>query len=265
VLCDPDSAYFLAPITQLVVSMAQTLPETMTAFRTGDGVPYEAYGADMRQGIERGNRPMFLHQLAADWIPAMPDVEARLRDDERPAQVADLGCGSGWSTIALAKGYPAARVDGIDLDAASIDAARHNAASAGLSDRIDFVCRDAADPSLRGRYDLVTMFETLHDMSRPVDALRTARSMLAPGGAVLIGDEGVDEEFSTPAGDVDRFNYGWSALHCLPVGLVGPDPAGTGTVIRPETVRAYAREAGFGTVTVLPVEHDLWRFYRLDP
>ncbi|GEL17567.1 class I SAM-dependent methyltransferase [Pseudonocardia asaccharolytica] len=264
VLCAPESLAHLVPLAQLAISIAQTLPQVAEAFRTGGGVPFEAYGADIRQGIERANRPMFVHQLVADWLPALPDIEARLRRTHPSARVADLGCGCGWSTIAIARGFPAAQVDGIDLDEASIEAARRNAVVAGAADRVRFARRDAADPALAGRYDLVTLFETLHDMAHPVDVLRTARQMLAPGGAVLVADERVAETFTAPGDDLDRFNYGWSALHCLAVAMVEPDAAGTGTVIRPETVRRYALDAGFSTVTVLPIEHDFWRFYRLD-
>jgi len=265
VLCDPQNLYFVAPLTSLSIGVAQALPQVLDAFRTGDGVPYQAYGADLRDGIERANRPMFANQLAAEWIPALPDVEQRLRRPDPPARVADLGCGTGWSTIALSRGYPAARVDGIDLDESSIEQARRKLADAEVGDRVSFACRDAADPGLAGRYDLVTLFEALHDMAHPVDALRAARGMLAPGGSVLVGDEKVAESFTAPGDDLDRFNYGWSAVHCLAVAMVEPDAAGTGTVIRPDTVRRYAHEAGFDTVTVLPIEHDFWRFYRLDP
>lgn len=264
VLCNPDSLDFLSPLAQLVVSLAQTLPRVADAFRTGAGVPFEAYGEDIRDGIERVNRPMFLNQLASEWIPALPDIEARLRRNDPAAHIADLGCGSGWSTIALAKSYPEAHVDGIDVDESSIEAARRNAIKAGCADRVHFACRDATDPDLAGRYDLVTFFETLHDMAHPVEVLRAARGLLAPSGAVLIGDERVAETFTAPGDDLDRFNYGWSALHCLAVAMVEPDAAGTGTVIRPDTVRRYALDAGFASVTVLPIEHDFWRFYRLD-
>jgi 2-polyprenyl-3-methyl-5-hydroxy-6-metoxy-1,4-benzoquinol methylase len=127
-----------------------------------------------------------------------------------------------------------------------------------------FTCGSAADLDGGQRYDLITLFETLHDMSHPVEVLRSARHALAPGGAVLIGDERVGETFTAPGDDLDRFNYGWSALHCLAAALVDPDSAATGTVIRPATVRRYAHEAGFNRCTVLPIEHDFWRFYRLD-
>lgn len=265
VLCDPDSRYFMVPLAQLSVSIAQALPHVMAAFLNGGGVAFEAYGADAREGIERVNRPMFGTQLAQEWIPAMPDIHDRLRGAEPPARVADLGCGSGWSTVAIANGYPRAWVDGIDIDEASIDSARRVAADAGVADRVTFFQRDAAHPALARRYDLVTLFETLHDMAHPVEVLTAARGMLAPGGAVLVGDERVAEEFTAPGDDIERFHYGWSAVHCLAVAMVEPDAVGTGTAIRPDTVRRYAREAGFSAVTVLPIEHDFWRFYRLDP
>ena len=101
-------------------------------------------------------------------------------------------------------------------------------------------------------------------MNHPVQALR-ARNSLAEGGSVVIADERVAERFTAPGDEIERFNYGWSVLHCLAVGLLDEDSAGTGTVIRPGTVRAYAAEAGFGGVEVLPIEHDFWRFYRLTP
>lgn len=263
VLCRPDSLYFLAPLSSLVIGIAKAMPEVVSAFRSGGGVPYEAYGDDLRTGIADANRPMYAQQLVEQWIPALPDIEARLRTAQPPAAIADLGCGTGRSTISLAQGFPSAQVLGIDADAASIEDARRNAADAGVGDRVTFSSADARSFRPDGRYDLVTMFETLHDMAYPVEVLRTARSMLAPGG-VVVGDERVGETFTAPGDDLDRFNYGWSAVHCLAVALTEPGAAGTGTVIRPETVRRYATEAGFSNVTVLPIEHDFWRFYRLD-
>ena len=127
------------------------------------------------------------------------------------------------------------------------------------------VVHDASDPKLGGRYDLITIFEALHDMNHPVGALQAARNSLAEGGSVVIADERVAERFIAPGDELERFNYGWSVLHCLAVGLLDEDSAGTGTVMRPDTVRAYAAEAGFGRVEVLPIEHDFWRFYRLVP
>ena len=258
VVCQPESLALVAPMASMVMGIAQAMPAVLEAFRTGGGVPYDEYGEDIRRGIAEINRPGFVNQLGAEWIPALPDLHDRLGSGGR---VADLGCGEGASTLALARAYPRAEVLGLDLDPASIDAARQ---AAGDLD-VTFECRDAADPELAGSFDLVTLFETLHDMAHPVQALAAARSMLAPEGAVLVGDEKVAERFAAPGDEMERFNYGWSAVHCLAAAMTEADSAATGTVIREGTVRAYADQAGFGSCTVLPIEHDFWRFYRLDP
>ena len=258
VVCHPESLALVAPLTSMVMGVAQAMPAVLEAFRSGGGVPYDAYGDDIRRGIADINRPSFVNQLGAEWIPALPDLHERLGSGGR---IADLGCGEGASTVALALAYPRAEVLGLDLDPASIEAAR--AAAGGVE--VTFECRDAADPALAGSFDLVTLFETLHDMAHPVQALVAARSMLAPEGAVLVGDEKVADRFSAPGDEMERFNYGWSALHCLAAAMTEADSAATGTVIREQTVRAFADQAGFGSCTVLPIEHDFWRFYRLDP
>jgi 2-polyprenyl-3-methyl-5-hydroxy-6-metoxy-1,4-benzoquinol methylase len=264
VLLDPDSVNYLVPISWAIPGLAGALPALLAAYRSGGGVPYGDYGAEFRNAIASGNRPMFLNQLASDWLPAMADIDRRLRVDP-PASVADVGCGIGWSSIAIAKAYPKVRVDGFDLDGPSITSARENAARAGVGDRVNFEARDAALGGQAGAYDLVTAFETIHDMADPVNALRAMRALVRPGGAVLVADENVAEAFTAPGDQLERFMYGWSVLHCLPVGRVDPPALGTGTVMRPETLRGYAKEAGFSAVEILPIEHDFWRFYRLTP
>jgi 2-polyprenyl-3-methyl-5-hydroxy-6-metoxy-1,4-benzoquinol methylase len=262
VLLNPDSLNFLLPIAWAIPGVVGTLPALLTAYRGGGGVPYIDYGPEFRNSIASLNRPMFLNQLGADWLPAMPDVDRRLRA-EPPARVADVGCGTGWSSIAIAKAYPKVRVDGFDLDEPSITAARENAMNAVVDDRVRFELRDAAAPGRAASYDLVTAFETIHDMADPVAALRAMRALVSRGGAVMVADERVAEAFIAPGDELERFMYGWSVLHCLPVGRVDPPALGTGTVMRPETLRRYASDAGFSGVEILPIEHDFWRFYRL--
>ena len=264
VLLDRDSLNCLAPLLRLVVGATRPLPALLRAFREGGGVPYPEYGPDTLEGIAEMNRPMFLNLLGTAWLPRVPDVHERLGADP-PARVADVGCGTGWSSIAIARAYPKALVHGFDLDEASIALARANARAAGLAERVTFAVRDAAYPGLAGGYDLVTAFETLHDMAQPVEALRKMRGLVAAGGAVLVADERVGEEFSAPGDDVERLNYGFSVLHCLAVGMADAPSAGTGTVMRPPTLRRYAAEAGFRAVETLPIENDFWRFYRLVP
>jgi ubiquinone/menaquinone biosynthesis C-methylase UbiE len=145
-----------------------------------------------------------------------------------PARVADLACGTGWSSIAMAQAYPLVRVDGFDLDPEVIAAARRNAGQAGVSGRVTFAVTDASGPGMSGRYDLVTIFEGLHDMSRPVDALRAARARLGQSGSVLIADELVADEFTAPATELERYHYGWSVVSCLPSAMGDPHTSATG-------------------------------------
>jgi 2-polyprenyl-3-methyl-5-hydroxy-6-metoxy-1,4-benzoquinol methylase len=263
VLLDRDSVNYMAAFARMMVGIVQPLPELVDAFRSGAGVPYAHYGADFIEGQGEMNRTQFINLLASEWLPALPDVDARLRSDP-PARVADVACGTGWSSIAIARGYPNVRVDGFDLDPASIELAREAAASEGLAERIDFQVRDAADPELAERYDLVTVFEAIHDLARPVDALRAIHGLLADDGVALVADERVADEFTAPGDEVERVMYGWSILHCLPVGRVEQPSAETGTAMRASTFTRYANEAGFEHVQVVPIEHDFWRFYRLD-
>jgi 2-polyprenyl-3-methyl-5-hydroxy-6-metoxy-1,4-benzoquinol methylase len=262
VLVDQESLNYLAPLPRLVAGALHPLPSILEAYRTGGGVPYAEYGVDLREGQAGINRAMFLHQLASEWLPAMPDIHARLIADP-PARIADLGCGAGWSSIGMAQGYPLVSVDGFDLDSASVELARANAKATGLAQRVNFYVRDASDPQLAGRYELVTAFECVHDMSQPVSALRAMRHLASERGAVLVVDERVGETFTAAGNDVEWMMYGWSILHCLPVGKADTPSVETGAVLRPDTLRRYAIEAGFRKVETLPINNLFFRFYRL--
>lgn len=265
VLIAVDDPLYLGGAPLAAAGVAGALPDLLSALPTGEGVPYARYGRDTRDGIAGMNRPMFTHDLVGTWIAAMPDVRERL---ERPdgARVLDLGCGQGWSSLAMAEALPGVTVTGVDLDQASVREARSHAEEAGLGDRVVFVHTDAASAPLDGgQADLVTMFESLHDMADPVGALSAARGLVRDSGAVLIGDERVAESFGAPGDEVERLNYAFSILHCLPATRAEGAKVEAGTVLRPSTVADYAASAGFTSCDVLPVDHDLWRFYRLTP
>ena len=243
VLIDVESPNYLAPFASLLAGIGGVLPDVVDAYRSGGGVPFSEYGADLRDGQAAMNRPSFTHEMA-NWVSTVPDVDARLRS-EPAARVADVGCGVGWSTIALARAYPAATVEGIDLDLASVDDARRNAGEAGTG------------------YDLVCMFEALHDTARPAEVLGALHQMLRDDGSVLLADERVASSFTAPGDEVERMMYGWSISHCLPAAMVDQPAEPTGTVLREPAVRDLAGRAGFGSVDVLPIENDFFRFYRL--
>jgi 2-polyprenyl-3-methyl-5-hydroxy-6-metoxy-1,4-benzoquinol methylase len=263
VFVDETDLSYLTPLASIAVDVTLPIEQLIDAYRTGNGVPFEAYGSDLVDAIGAINRPQFVN-LVGDWLASIPEVDACLRATPA-ARVGDVAAGTAQSSIAIARAYPHVSVDAIDVDATSVERAQANISAANLANRVRAVLHDASAGTLDGPYDLVTIFEALHDMNHPVNALRTVRASLAEGGSVLIADERVAERFSPPGDELERLNYGFSILHCLAVGLLDGNSAGTGTVIRADTVRAYAAEAGFTRVDVLPIEHDFWRFYRLVP
>ncbi len=262
-LLEVESPGYMAAAAPNLVGLAKLLAEVAAAYRSGDGVAYARYGAEIRHGIGSFNRPMFANELASEWLPALGDVHARLSSGV-PVRVLDVGCGTGWSSIALARAYPGVQVDGVDLDEASIADARRNAADAGVADRVRFEARDAAALDGEGGYDLACIFEALHDMGDPVEVLRQIRGLLGPGAPLLVVDERVADSFTAPGDEIERLCYAFSVLHCLPATLAESPEIANGTVLRADTVREWARAAGYTGVEVLPIANDLWRFYRLD-
>jgi 2-polyprenyl-3-methyl-5-hydroxy-6-metoxy-1,4-benzoquinol methylase len=259
VLLDPDALDGAGGTILAQLASIALVPRLVDSFRTGRGIPFTEYGPDMSEGQAASTRAIYLTELAS-WLAAIPDARGRLTSGS--ARILDIGCGLGWSSVAIARALPGAQVDGVDLDPVSIDGARAVAEGEGLADRLHFEVRDAASLAGAG-YDLATMFEMLHDLAQPVDVLRAARQALAPGGAVLVADEITSDEFAGPADEGDRRHYGWSVIHCLPASMTEPGSAATGTVMRPATVRAYAEQAGFSSVEILPVESVAFRLYLL--
>ena len=237
VLLEEDSPVYLAGLTRCLAGIAKVIPDLQEAYRSGGGVPYADFGPDIRQGIGTMNRTMFINDLAG-WMAAVPDVHARLKS-QPSARVADIACGIGWSTISLARAYPAATIVGLDLDEASIDEARRNAAEAGMQERVSFEVRDATSIAGKETFDVACIFEGLHDMAHPIEALRGFRKLLAPQGSMIIADERVAraarasrrpgraanvrlQRAPLPAGDdggvaIDRDGDLFAARHAAPI------------------------------------------------
>jgi 2-polyprenyl-3-methyl-5-hydroxy-6-metoxy-1,4-benzoquinol methylase len=265
VLTDIDSLSYLSPAARMIAASAMRLPQLLDAYRTGDGVSWDELGDDARQGQAAINRPWFLHALAGA-LGNIDDLDLLLR---RPGiRILDVGCGAGWSSIALAAAYPTAMVVGIDQDAPSVQLARHHAAAHGIgTDRLTFRIADAATVSGKSgeKFDIAFAFECVHDLSRPVEVLAAVRNALRPGGTLVVMDEAVNEDFSAAGGEIEKFMYGFSLLVCLPDGMSSAPSEATGTVMRPAVLRRYAERAGFKTVDVLPIrDFAFFRFYRLN-
>lgn len=261
VLVDRDDLDHIAPIARFVAGLGKHLDAIAEGYRTGMGVSWEQLGEDPREGQAAMNRPLFLGPFPNEHLPEhLPAVAERLRSGGR---VAEIGFGGGWAMIGMAKAYPNATFDGFEVDAASVALASRNAQEAGVADRVTFHHVDGAEAPSDEPYDLVCAFECIHDLPDPVAVLGQMRSMVAPGGTVLVMDENVAEAFTAPGDEVERVMYGFSITCCLPDGLSARPSVGTGTVMRPSTFTAYAQAAGFEDVEILPIENDFFRFYRL--
>ena len=262
VLVDDAAPDYATPLARLAMTFTRNVPRLAEVYRSGGGLSWAEMGPEAREGQAAANRPFFVGPLVTDVFPALPEIDAVLRAGGR---VADVGCGQGWSSIGIASGYPAARVDGFDVDVPSLEQARRNAVAAGVTERVRFTAADAGALTAAGEYDLVTAFECVHDLPDPVAVLSTMRALSRPGGIVLVVDEQVAETFTAPGDELERLMYGYSLTCCLPDAMSVQPSAATGTVMRPSTLAGYARAAGFSGVEVLAVDHDFFRFYRLTP
>lgn len=264
VLAQPESPAYLATLGLMAAGISSALPTLAAAFRTGDGVPYAAYGSSGREAQESLNRAGYVGGMG-HWVALLPDIQARLR--QPGARVADIGCGCGWSSVALAAAFPAAEVVGVDVDQPSIERAREVALAQGVAGQVEFVQADATAglrDAVQGDFDLITVFEALHDTARPADVLVAIRSLLRPGGAVLIAEPAIEEQFTAPGGPMERMFLASSVLFCLPTAMSSTNAEPTGAAMRPDLLRGLATQAGFSAVSVIAVEHPMWRFYRLD-
>ncbi|HEX6312411.1 MAG TPA: methyltransferase domain-containing protein [Acidimicrobiia bacterium] len=260
VLTDEDSLTFLAPLARFIGGVGFHLDKIAAAYRDGGGVSWAELGEDPREAQAAVNRPLFLHQLGQEILPAIPDVHDRLRSGGRAA---DVGCGAAWSAIGIARSYPEVTVDGFDIDEPSIEMGRRNAVEYGVADRVQLHVSDGAAAEPAGGYNAVFAFECIHDMPDPVSVLASMRRLAGDDGAVVVMDERTEDRFTAPGTDVERLFYGYSLTCCLPDCLSSEPSEGTGTVMRTDTLADYARRAGFDGVEVLPIEHETFRFYRL--
>ena len=214
-LTDPSSPAYLPGLFQTAVGSVLDSPRIVEAARTGEGIGWHDHVHDVHEGCERFFRPAYNAHLIAEWLPALDGVVARL---ERGALVADVGCGHGASTILMAQAFPNSRFVGSDYHDGSIATARTRAQEAGVADRTEFHVASAAAYD-GARYDLVTMFDCLHDMGDPVGAARHVRETLAPEGTWMIVEPHAGDRIEDNLNPIGRAFYGFSTLLCTPASL----------------------------------------------
>jgi SAM-dependent methyltransferase len=247
-LTDPGSEYYLGGLFQSLPSFLAMAPRLINAFKTGEGVAFADYGADMPASLEAMNRSVYASRLVRSWLPTMP---------------IDVGCGTGVVAITLAQGFPAATVAGLDFDARSIAIARGQAQRAGLAERIQFHAMSVLDLPTEPGWDFISSFDVIHDLPDPLGALTRIRGALNEGGTYLMVEPKVadqlDQNVQNPFA---RMLYAMSCLHCVPQSLAQGGP-GLGACWGEGRARVMARAAGFARFDRLDIRSPAMAFYAL--
>jgi 2-polyprenyl-3-methyl-5-hydroxy-6-metoxy-1,4-benzoquinol methylase len=258
VLCDENSPIFMAGFIESLACIFPT-PKVMEGFRGGKGPQSEDYPPEHWEGIERSTAPSYRNLLTQSYIPAMPDIEARL---QQGGATLDLGCGAGLASLAIAEAYPKAEVFGYDVFAPSIEKAKKNAAAASLSSRIRFETYDGVRLPV-DRFDLVTVCYAVHHFTDPVKILAAAGKSLRKGGTVLVMEANVPEKIENSIGNTwANWNYGVSLFYCMS-SVVAEGGPGYGAAIKESEIRALAEQSGFRYFHRLPVDNPIDALYEL--
>ena len=241
VFADEESPVFMGAVGDLVAATILDEPKISQAFRTGKGVGWNERSTCLFCGTARFFRTSYKHHLVQEWLPALEGVIAKL---EAGAVVADVGCGHGISTMLMAQAFPKSRFYGFDYHEGSIVAARQNAESAGLQDRLSFEVHSGKTFPSRG-YDLVCFFDCLHDMGDPVGALRHVRQAITSDGTCMIVEPFANDRLEDNLNPVGRIYYAASTVVCTPASLAQEVGLALGAQAGEARLREVALQAEF--------------------
>jgi len=245
-LTDESSPAYLPGFFQIAHGTVRNAPRIIETARSGDGLGWHEHNTDVHVGCERFFRTMYNAHLIEEWLPALSGVADKLRSG---ASVADVGCGHGASTILMAQAFPRSTFVGSDYHEASIATARQRAQDAGVADRIRFEVNPAGSFTGSG-YDLVTMFDCLHDMGDPVGAARHVRDTVAEDGTWMVVEPAAGDHVEDNLNPVGRAYYGFSTLLCTPSSLAQDVGLALGTQAGPQRINDVATTAGFTSFRV---------------
>jgi SAM-dependent methyltransferase len=243
-LADEDSPACVLGAYQAMTAAMRAAPKVTDAFRHGGGVGWHEHDPDLFTGTERFFRPGYQANLVDAWIPALDGVAEKLAGG---ARVADVGCGHGASTLIMARAYPRSTFVGFDYHQASIDAATERARRAGMNGRVRFEAA-AAKEFPGSDYDLVTLFDCLHDMGDPVGAARRVRESLAPDGTFMLVEPFANDAVEDNLNPVGRLFYSVSTLVCTPASLSQEVGLALGAQAGEARLQDVLRQAGFTRV-----------------
>jgi SAM-dependent methyltransferase len=258
-LAEEGGPAFLGGAYQETMAMLTLFGDVAERFRDGGGVEQSSYPPDFWDGLSRFTSGWFENFLVQQWIPAMPDLEAKLNEG---AAVADVGCGAGRASIKLAEAYPGSRHVGYDIADAQLELARRNAAGAGVDDRVRFEKLDVAR-GLPETYDVVTTFDVIHDAVDPLGLLKAIRAALEDDGIYVCLDVNCQDDPDDNEGPLAAAFYGFSVFYCMTTSLAHGG-AGLGTCGLPEAkLKELCAEAGFGEVRRLALDNPFNNVYEV--
>jgi 2-polyprenyl-3-methyl-5-hydroxy-6-metoxy-1,4-benzoquinol methylase len=243
-LADEHSPFAQSGLFQAITASIRAEERMIDAFRTGAGIGWHEHHHGLFHGVERLFGAVYRTSLVDEWIPALDGVADKLRAG---ALVGDVGCGHGLSTILLAQAFPRSRFEGFDVHEASIEVARRRAEEAGVADRVRFEVA-TADAYPRRDYDLVAVFDALHDMGDPAGAARHIRSTLHPDGTWMIVEPSAGDRIEENLHPLGRLRYGFSTLVCTPGSLAQEGRAGLGTLAGEARLSEVVLGAGFASI-----------------
>ena len=258
VLANEDSPMFVGGGFHFTVPSIYNVPKIMEAFRNGGGISYSEIGAEIPEAIERFFRPGYVNFLTRDWLGAVPGLTARL---EKGANVADIGCGRGQSTVIMGKAFPNSRILGIDYHGPSIEHARQLASKNNLRN-VEFVQASADQIPRDRKFDLICSFDCIHDMVDPRATVKAIRQALADDGVYVWSEPNASANAHENRNPLGKAFHSISPLHCMTVSLAH-NGAGLGTVIGEQGARELASEAGFSNFEHLPIENPFNQFFAL--
>lgn len=253
-----ESPMFVGGAFHFTAPSIYNTPRIIEAFRKGGGISYADIGDEIPEAIERFFRPGYVHFLAKDWLGTIPGLTERLA---RGAQIADVGCGRGQSTIAMAKAFPASKVLGIDYHSPSIERARQLSATYSLTN-VEFLQAAAHEIPKDRRFSLICSFDCIHDMVDPRGTLRAIHDALDEDGVYLWSEPNASAHAHENRNPIGKAFHAISPLHCMTVSLAH-DGEGLGTVIGEEGARALAKEAGFSRFERLEIQNPFNQFFAL--
>jgi SAM-dependent methyltransferase len=239
-LADEESPVFMVGAFQTAAAAVRIWPRLLQAFRTGEGISYYDHDPELFVGMERLFRTGYAAHLVQSWIPSLDGIEERLRVG---AHVADVGCGHGAATILMAQAYPRSTFLGFDYHGPSIDEARTRAQAAGVEGRLRFQIAGATSYTENG-FDLICMFDSLHDLGDPVAAVARARAALKPDGVLMIVEPNAGDRVEDNLNPIGRAFYSGSTLICTPCSLSQQPGLALGALAGEARIREVVTSAG---------------------